>query len=57
MSVIVEKIQSVKKPMAYGVLTDEEFNALIDISVKSCEEGKCAKIEDFKKSFTVDEGL
>ena len=57
MSVIIEKIQSVKKPMAYGVLTDEEFNALIDISVKSCEEAKCAKIEDFKKSFTVDEGL
>lgn len=57
MSVIVEKIQSVKKPMVYDALTDEEFNALIDKSVKSCEEGKCVKIEDFKKNFTVSEEL
>lgn len=57
MSVIVEKIQSVKKPISYGALTDEDFNALIDKSVRSCEEGKCVKIEDFKKNFTVSEEL
>ncbi len=51
------KLPAADKPISYGALTDEDFNALIDKSVKSCEEGKCVKIEDFKKNFTVSEEL
>lgn len=51
------KLPAADKPISYGALTDEDFNALIDKSVKSCEEDKCVKIEDFKKNFTVTEEL
>lgn len=44
------KLPAADKPISYGALTDEDFNVLIDKSVKSCEEGKCVKIEDFKKN-------
>ena len=51
------KLPAAEKPISYGALTDEDFNVLIDKSVKFCEEGKCVKIEDFKKNFTVSEEL
>ena len=51
------KLPAADKPISYGALTDEDFNVIIDKSVKSCEEGKCVKIEDFKKNFTVSEEL
>ena len=38
-----------EKPIAYGSLTDEEFDTLMNLSLKSYEDGRCTPFEDFKK--------
>jgi addiction module RelB/DinJ family antitoxin len=45
------------KPIAFGSLTDKEFDALMDKATLSYAEGKCSDFDDFKKSLAEEIGL
>ena len=36
------------KPIAYGALTETEFNALMDKAMKQYANGECTPVEDFE---------
>lgn len=42
------KLPEIGKPTAYGSLTDDEFDALMDQAVKSYADGLCSNVADFK---------
>lgn len=42
------KLPEISKPIAYGSLTDNEFDALMNQAVKSYANGLCTSIADFK---------
>lgn len=45
------------QPIAYGALSDDEFNALMDSAAKSYASGKGISIEQFEKDFGREIGL
>lgn len=38
-------------PIAFGSLTDDEFNGLMENAVKSYANGNCVELSEFRKSF------
>lgn len=51
------KFPEAQKPLAYGSLTDEEFNALMNKAAKSYADGKCTEFNNFKKEISKEIGL
>lgn len=51
------KLPDVTKPIAYGSLTDEEFDVLMNQSVKSYADGLCTDVADFRSEITKEIGL
>ena len=45
------------KPIAYGALTDDEFNSLMDNAAKSYADGKGISLANFEKQLSEDIGL
>lgn len=51
------KLPKISKPITYGSLTDDEFDALMNQSVKSYADGLCTSDDDFKSEITKELGL
>lgn len=51
------KLPKISKPITYGSLTDDEFDALMNQSVKSYADGLCTSVSDFKTEITKELGL
>lgn len=45
------------QPIACGSLSDEEFNLLMDQSMKQYAEGKCTSVEDFESEMNKEFGV
>lgn len=50
------KLPDQRKPIAYGSLSDEEFNLLMERAVKSYADGRCTDFQDFKKEIYKETG-
>lgn len=51
------KLPEVNKPIAYGSLTDNEFDTLMSQAAKSYADGLCTTVSDFKTELTKELGL
>ena len=51
------KLPEVNKPIAYGSLTDEQFDALMNQAAKSYVDGQCTDVADFRAEITKELGL
>lgn len=51
------KLPDVSKPIAYGSLTDEDFNLLMDQAAKSYADGLCTDAAEFKAEISKELGL
>lgn len=51
------KLPDVNKPIAFGSLTNEEFDALMNRAAKSYADGLCTSVEEFKTEITKELGL
>ena len=51
------KLPNTNKTIAFGSLTDEEFNALMDQAAKSHANGLCTDVASFKVEITKEIGL
>lgn len=51
------KLPDVNKPVDYGSLTDDEFNALMNKAAKSYSDGLCTDVGDFRSEVAKELGL
>lgn len=51
------KLPDANKPIAYGSLTDDEFNALMEKAAKSYADGLCTDVADFRADMHKEIGL
>lgn len=51
------KLPEISKPIAYGSLTDNEFDALMNQTVKSYADGMCSSVTDFKTEISKELGV
>lgn len=51
------KLPAARKPIAFGSLTDEEFDSLMTKAAKSYADGLCTDIGDFKTEIAKELGL
>lgn len=51
------KLPEIDKPIAYGSLSDDEFDALMNQAAKSYADGLCTSVADFRNEISKDPRL